>query len=294
MDQDPAEARGNTADAETDSSSSDDGGAGASNYPITSMSQLAHRMEQTLQGMPNKPMLEIDDTLWEVRKSPGKGLGMFARKHIPRGTRVMADECLFNLPAPKALFIDIERAFDQLPKRQQEAYEKLVCPDRPGRSPVVRIWEANCFKMGQGGGIFLRASRINHSCTPNANFAWNANIKRETVHAVVDISVNEEITISYCMPHTDIYHRQKKLEPYGFECTCTPCSQDTVAGRASEARRGRMAELLQDITKIRDDQKTDNERQDELRTRSDLINLLEKEGLFQVELANQYHYGTYP
>lgn len=241
-------------------------------------------------------MLEVDDTLWEVRKSPGKGLGMFARKHIPTGTRIMADECLFNLPAPKALLIDIERTFDQLSKRQQEAYKKLVCPDRPGRSPVVRIWEANCFRMGQGGGIFLRASRINHSCTPNANFAWNANIKRETVHAIIDIPADEEITISYCMTHTDIYHRQKKLEPYGFDCTCIPCSQDTVAGRASEARRSRMTELLQEINNTREDPKMANERhwrEDELRARFELISLLEKEGLFLVELGNQYLCGTY-
>ena len=233
------------------------------------MPQLALGIEQTQEGTPNKQMLEVDDTLWEVRKSPGKGLGMFARKHIPRGTRILADECLFNLPAPKALLIDIERTYDHLSESQQKAYRTLVCPDRPGRSPVVRIWEANCFRMGRGGGIFLRASRINHSCTPNANFAWNASIKRETVHAMIDIPANEEITISYCMPHTDIYHRQKRLEQYGFDCTCTPCSQDNAAGRASEAREV------------------------ELRARFELIGLLEREGLFQVELGDQYHSGAY-
>ena len=254
------------------------------------MPQLALGIEQNQEGMPNKPMLEVDDTLWEVRKSPGKGLGMFARKHIPRGTRILADECLFNLPAPKALLIDIERTFEQLPKRQQEAYKKLKCPDHPGRSPVVRIWEANCFRMGQGGGIFLRASRINHSCTPNANFDWNAKIRRETVHAIIDIPINEEITVSYCMPHTDIYHRQKRLEPYGFNCACISCSQDIVAGRISEARRCRMVDLIREITKIHGDPPSSEV---ELRVRFELINLLEKEGLFQVELAEQYHCGAY-
>ena len=254
------------------------------------MPQLDFRIEQTQHGIPEKPMLEVDDTLWEVRKSSGKGLGMFARKLIPRGTRILVDECLLNLPAPKALLMDIEQAFDHLSRREQEAYMKLHCPDRPGRSPVVRIWEANCFRVGQGGGIFLRASRINHSCTPNANFDWNANIRRETVRAIIDIPANEEITISYCMPYTDRYHRQKKLEAYGFDCTCTPCAQDTATGSASEARRCRMAELHREITKFRDDSRSGEV---ELRARLELINLLEIEGLFQVELGYQYYCGAY-
>lgn len=37
------------------------------------------------------------------------------------------------------------------------------------------------------GGLFLDAARFNHSCRPNGQKTWNANIGRPTVHAVRDI-----------------------------------------------------------------------------------------------------------
>lgn len=254
---------------------------------ITLRGNQTHSRKQT-----TSPSDDGYDKLWELRPTPCKGIGMFAKTNISGGTRLLADQCLLHLPGPKTLLIDIERAFDQLSPSQQEAYMKLHCPDRPGRSPIVRIWEANCFRVGEGAGIFLKASRINHSCTPNAHFAWNTTIQRETVHAIVDIPANEEITISYCRPHSDIYHRRIRLEAYGFDCDCAPCAQDTASGRASEEHRRRMEELFEEITKIRDNPwitAARHFRDDELQARLELIKVLEKENLFQLELGNQYH-----
>ena len=232
------------------------------------------------------------DKLWELRPTPCKGIGMFAKTNISGGTRLLADQCLLYLPGRKFLLTDIERAFDQLSPSEQEAYMKLHCPDRPGRSPIVRIWDANCFEVGEGAGIFLKASRINHSCTPNAHFSWNATIQRETVHTIVDIPANEEITVSYCRPHSDIDYRRKRIEPYGFDCDCAPCAQDTASGKESEKHRRTMDELYQDITKILDDPWIAVRQHwcdDELKARLKYIDLLEKEKLFEVELGNQYH-----
>ena len=259
----------------------------------TKISRITLEADCHEKGKPSTPLLsEGHGHLWEFRLSPGKGTGMFAQKKIARGTRLLADECLVHLPEPKPLLIDIERAFERLLPNQQAAYMRLHCPDRPGRSPVVRIWEANCFRMGKGGGIFLKASRINHSCTPNAHFAWNVNIQRQTLHAIADIQANEEILISYCYPHVDAYHRQQRLEPYGFACSCAPCLQNTALGRTSEARRCRMGELQEKIKDIQEDLRdiiAPHRREDELQARLELVDLLEKEQLFQLELRNQYH-----
>lgn len=217
---------------------------------------------------------------------------MFARTKIARGTRLLADECLVHLPGPKLFLIQIERAFEQLLPDQQKDYMGLHCPDRPGLSPVVRIWEANCFRMGIGGGIFLKASRINHSCTPNAYFAWNANIQRETVHAIADIQANEEIFISYCHQRSDVYHRQQRLKHYGFDCSCAPCLQNTALGRTSEARRCRMGELHEKINDVQEGLRNiiaQHWQEEELQARLELVDLLEQEQLFQRELRNQYH-----
>ena len=285
--------KGETPEADSDTTSSEDENSDQVFRLGTEISQTTLKADSRGKGKPSiSPLDEGNGHMWELRPSPGKGTGMFARKKIARGTRLLADECLMHLPEAKPLLIDIERAFEQLRPNQQAAYMGLHCPDRHGRSPVVRIWEANCFRMGKGGGIFLKASRINHSCTPNAHFAWNVNIQRETIHAIVDIQANEEIFISYCYPHSDVYNRQQKLQPYGFDCSCAPCVQDTAFGRASEARRCRMGELAEKIEDIQEDVRNiiaRHWREDELQARLELVDLLEKEQLFQLELRNQYH-----
>lgn len=229
--------------------------------------------------------------MYEIRSSPGKGLGVFASVGIPRGTRIMADECLFYVVGPKAMISEIEAGFDNLAPAQQKDYLALRCPDYPGKGPIIRRWEANCFAMDHDTGIFLVASRINHSCTPNALFKWNVNIQRETVHAIVDIPAGTEIETSYCPPHKDAYSRREKLEHYGFDCLCDPCRQDNPAGKASEARRCRMMEIN---SQVRDSSSTAfsaskaDAHPDTLNANLELIRLLEDEQLFQKELGDQY------
>jgi len=228
---------------------------------------------------------------YEIRSSPGKGLGVFATVDIPRGARIMADECLFYIVGPKAMISEIEAGFDNLTPAQQKDYLALRCPDYPGKSPIIRRWEANCFAMDHDTGIFLVASRINHSCTPNALFKWNGNIQRETVHAIVDIPAGTEIETSYCPPHKDAYSRREKLEHYGFDCLCDPCRQDNPAGKASEDRRCRMTEInsqVNDSSNTAPSASKANAHPNTLNAHLELIRLLEEEQLFQKELGDQY------
>jgi len=229
--------------------------------------------------------------LCEIRSSPGKGLGVFATVDIPRGTRIMANECLFYVVGPKAMISEIEAGFNNLTPAHQNDYLALRCPDYPGKSPIIRRWEANCFAMDHDTGIFLEASRINHSCTPNALFKWNANIQRETVHAIVDIPAGTEIETSYCPPHKDAYSRREKLEHYGFDCLCDPCRQDNPAGKASEARRCRMMEVnsqFKESSNTAPSASKADAHPDSLNAHLELIRLLEEEQLFQKELGDEY------
>ncbi|KAL8831536.1 MAG: hypothetical protein Q9191_000814 [Dirinaria sp. TL-2023a] len=239
----------------------------------------------------NVPSPSGCERLCEIRPSDGKGLGVFALVDIPKGTRIMADQCLFSVLGPKALYSEIEAAFDALSPEDKRSYMQLRCPDHPGRSPVIRIWDANCFAMGHDTGIFLLASRINHSCTPNAHFAWNANIDRETVHAIIDISAGQEIETSYCPTHKDAYSRRRRLEAYGFDCSCDACQQVTHTGRVSEERRRQLMELdheISDSASRLSPRKTSRPAATSLlKIRLEIIQLLEEEQLRQRELGVQ-------
>ena len=262
-------------------------------FDVSAMQSLLKELhlESEIDGDAHVSSLSGIKELYEIRPSEGKGLGVFAIVDISKGTRIMADQCLFSVIGPNASYADIEATFNGLSSRDKNRYMQLRCPDYPGRSPVIRTWEANCFAMGQNTGIFPVASRINHSCTPNAHFAWNTNISRETVHAILDISAGQEIEISYCPTHKDAFSRRKKLEGYGFDCNCDACRQATHTGRVSEERRRQMMELKHEINESAfnsSPRKTSRSTPDLQRRRLELIRLLEEEQLYQKELGSQY------
>ena len=48
----------------------------------------------------------------------------------------------------------------------------------------------------QSSAVFADNCRLNHSCLPNAHLAWNARLGRQTLHALRDIELGEEVTVS--------------------------------------------------------------------------------------------------
>lgn len=112
---------------------------------------------------------------------------------------------------------------------------------------VVSIFQTNCMEMDDGAAVFPHAARFNHSCKPNANFSWNPNIEKETIHIINDVKKDEEITLSYCDMTHDKKQRAWELKHYGFSCDCPACADDeddpeSYAYKSAE-RRFRIAEL---------------------------------------------------
>ena len=96
-------------------------------------------------------------------------------------------------------------------------------------------------------GVFMYASRFNHSCCANAYWGWNDMVGALTVHAIKDIAADEEITVAYLLPYQDQHRRQQGLSQYDFICTCPACDQTTERGKTSENRRERILRLKFDL-----------------------------------------------
>ena len=254
----------------------------------------------TVLNLPQKtrPMIAKASALYTIKPSPSKGLGMFAAKAIPKGTRILAEKPFFTLAKRPKISLtnpyapnDITAAFDRLPSGKKRKYTSLHCPERYDCSVIVSIYEANSFEMGAGTGICLDASRINHSCIPNAHFSWNNNIERETVHAVRDISKGEEITISYVPAICTLKKRRRQLRPYVFTCDCPACRIDTDSGMSSRVRRRQMLRLHHEIADYQHDlsaARAEYGERDELAAILRLIKLVGEEGLV-FEKALAYH-----
>lgn len=190
--------------------------------------------------------------LIEVRPSPGKGQGTFAKTDISKGTRILAEQGLLGLYGIPATFRDVIQAFERLSKPKQEEYLTLhaftnkdashakmedgtVIKLSPLHSRVCEIWNANSW-----GDVYVLGSRFNHSCIPNVNAIYNDKIKGMTFHVVRDIKANEEHLVMY-NKGTDKPRelRQQELERFGFICNCPAC-EDTPFGRKKEERRAQL------------------------------------------------------
>ncbi|KAL1412983.1 hypothetical protein Q8F55_000732 [Vanrija albida] len=94
-------------------------------------------------------------------------------------------------------------------------------------------------------GIFKVASRINHSCAPNAGWYWCSVKKALLVVAYRKIKEGDEITASYlspevlCKPRAE--RRERTLVGFGFECACVACEQ---GGARSDEQRAIIARVL--------------------------------------------------
>ena len=206
---------------------------------------------------------------------PGKGLGIQASTDIPRGTPLLTEEALFS-----------KRGTAVVPDEwaQHPAFLALFCPASPA-TPEKRF-DANNFQMnGTEKGIFLKASRFNHSCRPNAYFAWNPRSQRITINAILDIQNGDEICLNY-IPRFSARARSKrhrKLRHYEFDCQCPACESDSEFGIASEERRKQMEILEPRLDRNRTAPKQ------RLLDIDYFELLLEQEGLVYPHQADLYH-----
>ncbi|KAK5937507.1 hypothetical protein PMZ80_010127 [Knufia obscura] len=126
----------------------------------------------------------VDTSLIQVHDfGPGKGLGLVATRKIEPGTLVLEEEPVIRLTEEE------ERDSSQLHDLLQSRYQCLTDIDKAefrnlhdtkktDFSPRQSIYWSNDYNLkaprSQYGGscLGLKASRINHSCTPNVQFSF--------------------------------------------------------------------------------------------------------------------------
>lgn len=83
--------------------------------------------------------------MFELRESPGRGLGLLAIKHIQKGCRIFAEKALVCLP-PGALSAEsLWQQFDDITVDRREKFDRLVCVE-DARTPLMR--RAICSRLG--------------------------------------------------------------------------------------------------------------------------------------------------
>ncbi|KAG6131484.1 hypothetical protein E4U12_003651 [Claviceps purpurea] len=174
-----------------------------------------------------------ETSMYVLQDVPGKGKGLVATRHIPRGTRILAEKALISVP--KGMYSGkrdelIRQQVEALTNDQRDAFLSMrnIHPFENLPAQCLGIIQTNALPAQEypdTQAIFLEACRINHDCQNNAVHQWNANIEQGTVHALRDIQPGEEITISYVFSLKGRETRQKQLkDSFDFTCSCRLCS----------------------------------------------------------------------
>ena len=123
----------------------------------------------------------------------------------------------------------IFEVFMDLSPTNKEKYLNLSLKEFPCAANILdqhqrkihNIYETNTFQ----NGVFLKMSRFNHACIPNAEYFWNEETKFRDLRAIRPIKIGEEITLSYIgVSCQDRDERRTHLKNYfQFHCTCDAC-----------------------------------------------------------------------
>lgn len=173
------------------------------------------------------------DSIVRLQISPKhKGYGLFANRRIKKGELVMKEHPLFLIPA--AWYEKTESEFSALmqehvfPTMSEDEFMEFLrladaFPDDQSRPILNRLVYSNVFDLDDQIGMFLKISRINHSCKPSILYSYINGLM--LLYAARDIEVNEELHLSYVDTLISKAERQQHLlNDYGFVCDCELCS----------------------------------------------------------------------
>ncbi|KAM0421208.1 hypothetical protein ACHAPT_010928 [Fusarium lateritium] len=233
------------------------------------------------------------DPLYIIRDVPDKGRGLIAASKIPKGTRILSEVPLIEVPGnvvSKDRFRgSLVAKLASLSEDQRQAFFALK-NFFEADGPELGIVRTNALPLGPkapNGGVFLNASRINHGCLPNAQNSWNENIKKLTIHACRDIEEGEEINITYLSEHANYEARQSALEDrFHFRCSCSFCSLPVAERKLSDARMDEI-QKLDDL--IGDGMALFSHPLNALRYVQRVLELLKTEGISDASIPRAYY-----
>ncbi|DAA78821.1 TPA_exp: Uncharacterized protein A8136_2606 [Trichophyton benhamiae CBS 112371] len=184
---------------------------------------------------------------FELKPSPGKGWGIFAKRDIKKGDLVLSEKPLFMVKSStyRTTELAVLAAFQKLKPEDKQQFLCLrdngsarypsmthafidnnmtvsrIMTARPGEYPVC--------------GMFILQPRFNHSCIANCKAPFNGKEAIST-YAIRDITAGEELTLSYDARVT-FHPPQERHASLGFVCDCPACDIGTPFQELSQIRR---------------------------------------------------------
>lgn len=180
-----------------------------------------------------------------------KGKGVVALRDIPAGEIIFSEPPLFTLFGDGCRLgqrCALRAAAARLSDLELAAFLKLR-PDanKSSEDRLHGLFAANAYTLTPRGdkGVFLDASRVNYSCTPNVCIAWEPSIGKLVVRAVRDVRKGQELGVGQVELVAIRADRQSEARQLwgGQGCACPTCSGSNAEIRKSDARRRETASI---------------------------------------------------
>ncbi|GAA5993209.1 hypothetical protein JCM5350_005034 [Sporobolomyces pararoseus] len=167
---------------------------------------------------------------YKIVTTAEKGMGIVATRDIKAGEIIFAEKPLlkFNCLMKDGEMDDsviVDERLKELSAQDRKAFDSLsIARSLRSKKKSIGIWRTNAYEFGDGAGIFLTASRFNHSCRPTVDRLWNEEDGKAYFIAFRDVQEGEEL----CTDYTGMYRRRHEREQhlyfsYGFKCDCQVC-----------------------------------------------------------------------
>ncbi|KAK7688229.1 hypothetical protein QCA50_008599 [Cerrena zonata] len=211
-------------------------------------------MKETILSIPGFPYPYTNPSpqRYKIKPIRGKGIGMVATVDIDVGDLILVERPLvlmaittYAVP-PESYLQQPARLQEILIERlQRQEYEEFFalhnCKGNT-RPHIQGIFDTNSIGIGrlpgfdgQCGAVCKDISRVNHSCSPNAEWRFDVETFTVALRAIAPIKNSEQVFVSYTDSLRPRAERQKHLlERYKFECTCPSCASGSH--KSDEAR----------------------------------------------------------
>ncbi|KII86621.1 hypothetical protein PLICRDRAFT_43257 [Plicaturopsis crispa FD-325 SS-3] len=213
-------------------------------------------MECLVRDLPATPMPA--ETPFAIVAIAGKGEGMIALREIALGEAIVVEYPIVSTPSLMLLDLEtratLHRAmFDRVGATERAELYNLanskpaeMCTREEG---IVRtngigidlhVPPGMPKARNRASGVFLKTSKCNHSCAPNAVWKWDLRTFTLTLSAVKPIRAGEEITVAYIgtLTKSRAERRAELQKSYQFHCECPACNLPTDRDvAASDSRR---------------------------------------------------------
>jgi hypothetical protein len=201
-----------------------------------------------------------------IQQSPGKGLGVFATHTLEPGTVIFREEPVILIHPPEfrdgvgyplnKIEEQVRRAFNMLSSDKRSDVLGLTAhyttkekqQEKEDEDELIPIFRSNAYNSGKQIGLYPKIARINHACRPNTSYFWNHRLGKLVVFASRAIADGEELSTSYIPLLNTHEDREKRLNQYGFKCTCDACSLGKEERAASDQRRIDIRQTFSDLS----------------------------------------------